>query len=125
MFDQRQEADFRRIARIKQSAPKETPLLGPDVVSLFKQLEKRDRKLGKIADCWVQLVPRLLQEHTALEGFSRGTLSVLVDSSAHLYDLKQLLLAGLEKQLILACKSAGLRKVNLKPGRWQDDSELR
>jgi hypothetical protein len=54
------------------------------------------------------------------ESLNRGTLTVLVDSSAHLYDLKQLLLAGLEKQLLLACKSAGLRKIALKPGRWYE-----
>jgi hypothetical protein len=37
-----------------------------------------------------------------------------------LYDLKQLLLAGLEKQILIACKSTGLRKISLKMGRWYD-----
>jgi len=50
----------------------------------------------------------------------RGTLMVLVDSSSHLYELKQLLLAGLDQQLLLACKSTGLRKISLKAGRWYD-----
>jgi hypothetical protein len=31
--------------------------------------------------------------------------------------LKQLLLAGVQDQLLLMCKTAGLRKVMLKPGR--------
>jgi hypothetical protein len=31
-----------------------------------------------------------------------------------------LLLAGLEQQLMFACKNTGLRKINLKPGRWHD-----
>jgi hypothetical protein len=64
----------------------------------------------------------MLAEHCALEGYSRGTLTVIVDSSTHLYELKQLLLAGLEEQLKLACKSAGLRKINLKHGHWYDAS---
>jgi hypothetical protein len=40
-------------------------------------------------------VPELLNDHCALESFSRGTLVVIVDSSSHLYQLKTLLLAGL------------------------------
>ena len=51
---------------------------------------------------------------------SSGQLTVLVDSSPHLYELKQLLLAGLQKQLLVACKAAGLRKIHLKLGRWYD-----
>ena len=32
--------------------------------------------------------------------------------------MKQLLLSGLEKQFLIACKAAGLKKIHLKPGRW-------
>lgn len=122
MFSQqRQDAELRRLQRFKQVESNPFATLGPEVVGFFKQsVEKRQTKLGKIADCWAQLVPALLLEHCALESLNRGTLTVLVDSSAHLYDLKQLLLAGLEKQLLLACKSAGLRKISLKPGRWYE-----
>ena len=115
------EAAFKRMARVKQSAPPATPALGPEMLAFFKQsVEKRQTKFGKIARCWAQLVPETLAEHCALDSFSRGTLSVLVDSSSHLYELKQLLLAGLQQQLLLACNSAGLRKINLRPGRWYD-----
>jgi hypothetical protein len=44
----------------------------------------------------------------------------MVDSASHLYELKQVLLSGLEKQLMFACKGAGLRKITLRPGRWYD-----
>jgi hypothetical protein len=98
-------------------------LLGPQMVSFFKQAEKRQNKFGKIGECWAKLIPDTLNDHCALDTFSRGTLTVLVDSSAHLYELKQLLLAGLQQQLLLACKSAGLRKISLKPGRWYGDGE--
>ena len=80
-------------------------------------------KFGKIGDAWSQLVPELLDRHCCLESFYRGHLTVLVDSSPQLYDLKQLLLSGLQQQLLLACKSAGLRKITLKPGRWYDPTE--
>ena len=75
------------------------------------------RPLSK-TKCWEVLVPEKLAEHCALESLYRGQLTVIVDSSAHLYELKQLLLAGLQQQLLLACKSAGLRKINLRAGRW-------
>jgi hypothetical protein len=64
------------------------------------------------------LIPEALNDHCSLESFHRGNLTVIVDSSPHLYELKQLLLAGLQQQILLACKSTGLHKIALKPGRW-------
>jgi hypothetical protein len=110
--------------RVKQPMRKEIPALGPDMLAFFKQnVQKRQTKFAPIAECWQQLIPEILLEHTALESFTRGQLTVLVDSSSHLYELNQLLLAGLRKQLLLACKAAGLRKIILKPGRWYDTGE--
>ncbi len=114
-------ADLQRLCAVKQiNRPPGQPL-GPEMVSFFKQTEKRHDKFGRIGECWAALIPDTLNEHCALESFSRGTLMVLVDNSSHLYEVKQLLLAGLQQQLLLACKSAGLRKINLKPGRWYGD----
>jgi hypothetical protein len=108
---------------VKQSAPRATPKLGEELITFFKQsVEKRQTKLGKIAGVWGQLVPEAMTDHCALESFHRGTLTVIVDSSSHLYELKQLLLAGLQQQLLIACKSAGLSKINLKHGKWYDAS---
>ncbi len=121
--NQHLDATLRRLARVKHVDRKPIELLGPEMVSFFKgSVQKRQTKLAKIADCWGQLVPAMLNEHCALEGLNRGTLTVLVDTSSHLYDLKQLLLAGLQQQLTLACGSAGLKKIVLKQGRWYDDS---
>ncbi len=105
--------------------------LGPEMIDFFKQsVARRQTKLVKVAECWSVLVPKILSEHCALEGFVRGTLTVMVDSASHLYELKQLLLAGLEQQLLFACKAAGLRKIALRPGRWYegdrpDDRKIR
>lgn len=118
------DAELRRIDRVKRiDLPAGAPL-GPEMVQFFKHsVEKRHTKLGIIAACWGAIVPEMFSEHCALESYVRGTLTVIIDSSAHLYELKQLLLAGLEQQLKLACKSAGLRKINLKHGRWYDASD--
>ena len=122
--EKRLELDLKRLSTFKQPNRKDSAPLGPDLLSFFKQnVEKRQAKFGKIADCWSQLIPEMLDRHCCLESFHRGHLTVLVDSSPHLYDLKQLLLSGLQQQLLLACKSAGLKKISLKPGRWYDPTE--
>jgi hypothetical protein len=121
-----QDADFRRLARVKQRARRETPTLGEPMVAFFKHsVQKRQTKFASLGECWSTLIPETFLEHTALDSFTRGTLTVLVDSSSHLYELKQLLLAGLQTQLLLACKSAGLRKIVLKPGRWYEGDQER
>jgi hypothetical protein len=118
------EPELQRLSRVKQPVRKEIPALGPEMLTFFKQnVQKRQTKFAPIAECWSQLIPDFLLQHTALESFTRGQLTVLVDSSSHLYELNQLLLAGVRKQLLIACKAAGLRKITLKPGRWYDTGE--
>jgi hypothetical protein len=121
---QRQEADFRRVTRVKTIDRAPAVALGPEMVTFFKQsVQKRQTKLSKIGETFATLVPETLTDHCALDSLSRGTLTVLVDSASHLYELKQLLLAGVEKQLTMACKSAGLKKIVLKPGRWYEERD--
>ena len=104
--------------------PPATPLLGPEMIAFFKgSVQKRQTKFGKVADCWSQLVPQTLADHCALDSFHRGTLTVIVDSASHLYELKQLLLAGLQQQILLILASTGLRKITLRPGRWYDQRD--
>lgn len=115
-----QEATLLRLSRVKKTPPPETPTLGDDILTLYKKISRDFKKYGKIGTAWEELVPRMLVDHSAIESFSKGKLTVLVDNSAQLYDLKQLLLAGLEKQLIVACRKEGLKKVALKMGRIVD-----
>jgi len=112
-------SDFKRIARVKRAERQPAPAFGGDLVRFFKQsVQKPQKKFGVISECWSTLIPSTFLEHTALESFSKGTLTVLVDSSPHLYELRTLLLSGLQQQMLLACKSTGLRKIMLRHGRW-------
>jgi hypothetical protein len=123
---QRDNAELGRLHRVKQTSSRSAPALGPELLSFFKHsVQRRHAKLEKIADTWGRLIPATLLEHCALEGFHAGTLKIIVDSSPHLYELKQLLLAGLQDQILLACKSTGLRRITLKPGRWYDGDNAR
>lgn len=120
----RADAELARLNHVKRSVRVPAAALGPEMVDFFKQsVQKRQTKLSRIAECWSALVPETLNDHCALESFTRGGLTVVVDSSSHLYELKQLLLAGLEDQLLLACRSAGLRKITLRAGRWYEGSD--
>jgi len=120
----REDAELKRLYDVKRAPAQPSGALGPELVSFFKQsVQKRQTKLAKIAECWERLVPPMLAEHCALDSLKAGALTVLVDSSAHLYDLKQLLLAGLQQELLVACRSAGLRKITLRAGRWYEANE--
>lgn len=111
------EAELQRLCRVKQSSAPDDVTLGPEMIAYFNQtVQKRQTKLGKISEVWAQLVPETLLARSSIDSYHRGTLVVFVDTAAHLYELKQLLLAGLEDQLLLACKTFSLRKINLKPG---------
>src|SRR5687768_11447637 len=119
-----QEAELRRLARVKQASHPPASAIGPELIQFFRQsVQKRQTKLGRIAESWGQLVPEILSRHCALDSFHRGTLVVVVDSASHQYELKQLLLAGLQDQLLLACSAAGLKKITLKRGRWYDGGD--
>lgn len=115
--DREADAELRRLFRWKSGRPYTPHILGEDAIELFNnQIKKRHAKFGKLSEAWDTLVPAMFQEHTLLASFVRGTLTVHVDSSPHLYELKQLMLAGLEDQLLLACRGEGLKKLTLKRG---------
>jgi hypothetical protein len=116
-----EETELRRLAQFKFAAPADLGTIGASLVEFFKgSVQKRQAKLGKLGAAMALMVPEPLLGHCCVESFNRGTLTILCDSSSHLYDLKSLLLAGLEKQLLAACKSAGLSRVVVKPGRWYE-----
>jgi hypothetical protein len=106
-----------RIHRVKQQPRYSPASLGEEAITLFnKDIRKRHEKFGKISEAWATLVPELLRERATLSAYTKGTLTVLVDSASHMYELRQLLGSGLEAQLKVACASEGLRKVSLKRG---------
>jgi Dna[CI] antecedent DciA-like protein len=114
-------ATLKRLSRVKQQSGAARPPqpLGPVLLEFHQRsVQKRQPKIQRLCDAWLAVVPHSLCQHCSLESFARGKLTVLVDSQPHLYQLKQLLLAGLEGQLITDCRGSGLRKVSLKRGQW-------
>lgn len=119
-------AELKRLQRWKGARPYTPHVLGEDALELFNgHIKKRHARFGKLSEAWDTLVPSIFQPHTYLASFVRGVLTVHVDSSPHLYELKQLMLAGLQDQLLLACRSEGLKKIALKRGRADATSMTR
>jgi Dna[CI] antecedent, DciA len=118
-----EEALFVRMAKAKTRQRPAAHTLGDSLVDFYKGTVQRTRKFAGIGEVWETLVPPDLNEHCCLESYRAGVLTVLVDSSPHLYRIKQLLLAGLQKQILELCRVQGLRKISLKPGRWYAGEE--
>lgn len=89
----------------------------PMAMFMKHTLAKRVRRLGAVAGAWDEVIPSELREHTAVEGYYRGTLTVIVDSAAHRFQLNSLLAGGLRKQL--AERFPGpLNRIKLVPGQF-------
>jgi hypothetical protein len=116
MFNE-QDAELQRLHKWKSPRPYTPPVLGQTALDFFTHnLTRRFEKFGKLSEVWLTLVPAPLADRTMLAAFQRGTLTVHVADSATLYELKQVMLAGLEDQLLLAGRGQGLRKISLKRG---------
>jgi len=101
----------------RQRRDRLTPLAMPLGQLMSKTLAKRARQLGSLAALWDEVIPDSIREHTALEGFHRGTLTVMVDSASHRFNLRTLLSGGLLKEIQARCPQA-INKVRLVPGQF-------
>ena len=80
-------------------------------------LGKRVRQLSQLASIWDEVIPDEIASHTALESYSQGVLTVMVDSAPHRFQLQTLLRGGLTRAI--RERSTGLlRKIRLVPGQF-------
>ncbi len=111
------DAQLRTIWLQRQPHDSISHLAGPMAVLMKHKLGKKVRQIGKLAGIWDDIIPPTIREHTALDSFNRGVLTVLVDSSSHRYQLNTLLAAGLQKEI--QTRFAGpLNKIRLVPGQF-------
>ena len=111
------DAQLQTVWQQRQIRDRVAPLSSPLATLMKHTLGKRVRQLSQIAGAWDELIPDNLREHTALETYSRGTLTVIVDSSPHRFQLKTLLDGGLHKALQqrVICP---INKIRLVPGQF-------
>jgi hypothetical protein len=94
-----------------------THLSAPLGSFLKRDLSKRVRQVGKIAEIWQELLPEELLQRTSLESFQRGVLTVAVDSASHRFMLQTLLQGGLQRQ-IQSRFSGTLQRIKLVVGQF-------
>jgi len=111
------EAQLRTVWQQRQMGIPAAHLSQPLGVFVKRNLARRVRRIGQLSAIWDEVVPEEIAEHTALEGFRRGVLTVMVDSAPHRYRLQTLLTGGLMKE-IQARFSGALNKVRLIPGQF-------
>ncbi len=98
-FDIMDDAQLMTVWQQRQFPPGRRRCPGRWPSLMKRKLARRVRQLSRLAEAWDQLLPQSIRDHTALEGFQNGVLTVLVDSSAHRFQLQTLLNAGLLAQL--------------------------
>jgi hypothetical protein len=113
-----EEAELKRLSKCKSTQRRPPATLADDLVHFYQTEVKRAKKLCSFGEAWKQALPPHLLEHTCIDSFRAGTITVLVDSSPHLFQLRQLLLAGLQAHILSTCRNSGVRKIMLKPGTW-------
>ena len=111
------DAQLQTIWQQRQYPDRMAHLAEPLAYLMKYKLGKRVRQVGQLATLWDELVPESIRDHTALDSFQRGTLTVLVDSPSHRFSLQTLLTGGLMRALQDRFPGA-LNKVRLVPGQF-------
>ena len=93
--------------------------LGYPLALLMKyNLSKRAKQLGKLASVWDEVLPESLSDHTSLESFNSGVLTVLVDSASRRFQLQTLLTGGLKREIQRRTPVA-INKIRLVAGQFR------
>ena len=111
------EAQLRTVWQQRQFNDRAMPLSQPIGILMKHTLAKRAKQLGQLSEIWDEVIPEEIAEHTALEGFHRSVLTVMVDSGPHRFQLELLLAGGLKKELKSRFPAA-INKVRLVPGQF-------
>jgi predicted nucleic acid-binding Zn ribbon protein len=111
------DAQLRTVWQQRQFNDRVANLGQPLAVLMKHTLARRFRQLSRLAAIWDELIPESIRDHTALDSFSGGVLTVVVDSAPHRFQLQTLLRGGLLRA-IQANFSGAINKVRLVPGQF-------
>ena len=111
------DGQLRTVWQQRQFSAAALPLSAPLTTLMKHTLGRRVKQLSKLSEVWDEFIPDEIREHTALESFRDGVLTVMVDSSSHRFQLQTLLGAGLTKQIQSKLPMA-LNRIRLTPGQF-------
>ena len=117
------DATLRTIWQNRQPNYQPQPV-GPALAKFMRYtLSQRVKQLGRLAEVWQEVMPAEIAQHTALEKFHRGNLTVLVDSASHLFTLQTLLDGGLRAE-IQRRFNGPLNRIRLVQGQFYETDDL-
>lgn len=105
---------LQRVCGRRRPPYRATPLLGNDVDTYIKRRLGQLKKNASVIDVWRELLPEELYEHSSISGISGGVVQVEVDPGPYMHEF-QLLSSELSGQLQRLCRSAGVRRIALRP----------
>ncbi len=105
---------LQRVCGHRRPAYRSTPLLADVVDTYIKRRLGQLRKNASVVDVWRELLPEELYEHSSIAGISGGVVQVEVDPGPYMHEF-QLLSSELSGQLQRLCRSAGVRRIALRP----------
>lgn len=111
------DSQLRTVWQQRQFSDRAGHLSHPLALLMKYDLSRRVRDIGRLAKVWDEVVPPEINEHTALESFNRGVLTVLVDSASHRFQLNAILEGGLRREIQQQFPGT-LNKIRLQPGNF-------
>jgi hypothetical protein len=111
------DAQLRTVWQQRRRDYRPIPLSEPLHFFMKRRLARRVKQLSQLAIIWDEVIPDRIRSHTALETFSRGVLTVMVDTASVRFQLQTLLRGGLERA-IRERFSGALNKIRLTPGQF-------
>lgn len=111
------DSQLRTIWQQRQVNDRHAHLSEPLTILMKHTLAKKVRQLGKLAEVWDEVIPQNIRDHTAMDGFQKGVLTVMVDSASHRFLLQTLLNNGLQKE-IQSRFASPINKIRLVPGQF-------
>ena len=109
-----EEMFLHRVYRQRRMKRHPTVQLGANAETYIKQRLGQLRKNASVVDVWRELLPEELYEHSCIAGISGGVVQVEVDPGPWMHEF-QLLSSELSGQLQRLCRSAGVRRIALRP----------
>ena len=111
------DAQLRTVWQQRQVDHRVSYLSEPLALLMKNTLAKRFKQLSRLAEIWDEIIPPHIQEHTALEGFHQGVLTVRVDNASQRFYLQTLLTGGLRQEIQRRFQGP-LNKIRLLPGQF-------
>lgn len=104
-------AGVQRLREARVRGPRDSSL-APDMDRAMREAAQLRRATSGCAEAWSKVVPPALLQRTALEGVSKGVLTVRVPDASTRFELDRWLRGGGHKVLAGACR-VGLSRVKV------------